>query len=133
MTFSRRLTLYLFGFLIGLALVFAFFGDRLNIFSDWFPNNRVLLILRDDEIEISPHAQCQMDCLGLHQTAIDLALENGDVDFSASDPQADPRVYAVDISPDDGREYRFVFEAEETISTIVEATLLNEKSTCDCN
>lgn len=132
MSFSRRLTLYLFGFLIGLAVVFVFFGDRLNFFTDWFPNNRVLAVLREDQIEFSAKANCQMECLGLDREIMEQLLDHGEVDFKASNPQAEPRFYVIDIENTDDRLYRFSFETFETTSEVIQVEPVDFEMSCEC-
>lgn len=83
MHFSRRLTLFLFGTLLGSFFVWAVLM-RGRDFPSWTPEGRVLEQLRSHPIKISPKAECQLKCAGLKTDDIIHVLQSAEVLFSES-------------------------------------------------
>lgn len=83
MHFSRRLTLFLFGTLLGSFFVWAVLM-RGRDFPSWTPEGRVLEQLRAHPIKISPKAECQLKCAGLKTDDIIHVLQTAEVLFSES-------------------------------------------------
>jgi len=132
MKFSRRLRLYLTGFLMGIILVFFFFGERVNVLTSWLPNNRVLQSISDNYKGENPLATCQMECFGVDTAAIAYSMVEGDVEFGESETQSNPKLYIVEARYED-RLIRLEFELTDSSAHLSEVTLPFEKSTgCDC-
>ncbi len=88
MSFLKRFGFYLIGFSIGL-LFLAFFlrkkAEGTGVEFCYLPNCRVLKDLRSKPLEVKPELQEAHDIL-----AIQFLLREGDVEFSSSEPRAEP-------------------------------------------
>jgi hypothetical protein len=78
-----RFTLFGFGFVIGLVLVFFFLGGK-KASCNWLPNDRMLNIIRSKEIiftdaALKSLAEKKMDTLQIYGI-----LKSGKIDFSKS-------------------------------------------------
>lgn len=119
MNLKQRFQRYFIGVMIGLLLVFVFFGERSC--NDWMPNQRVLLRLSETDLIVTKNARCQLDCYSLDNDDILYALENGKVNFKKSDPQAYPLIYVVESEIEEKDfEVTLTFEARDSTSTLVE-------------
>ncbi len=131
MTFARRLRAYLIGLVIGTAMVIVIFNDRLSILTDWLPGNRVLVELSKSEMVYSPKGLCELKCLELDSSHVNLAIKEGKVRFSLSETRADPRIYAIDQRIGE-RLIRFHFALSEPKATLVSAEAPIAKVDCGC-
>jgi len=131
MKFTKRLRLYLTGFLMGSLLVVFFFNDRLSVLTSWLPNNRVLFQIENTLTGTTDRAKCQMDCFQVDTVMINYAFEEGDVQFGMSETHADPKVYVVDSRYRD-RLIRLSFETADSSATLTEVVLPFETVECDC-
>lgn len=129
----RRFKLFFIGMFLGTLAVILFFGDRLELFSSWMPNERVLLRLRQTELKMTEHARCLMDCYKIERKHIDKIMNAGDVDFKNSKPQEDPLIYIVKQSENNFGEFSLTFAARDSTSTIISADRVDLKVECDCN
>lgn len=90
MEFQDRLKLYMFGFLIGLLLIYILFGSRTcTSLSDIKVTQ-----LRNQAFKVSEKTSCQLQCL--HKTPVQLKaeLEFFRVNFDKSSPREKPcRIY----------------------------------------
>lgn len=132
MTFKRRIKLFFIGMLLGTGVVILFFGDKLNLFTSWMPNDRVLLRLQQTELQMTPTAKCQLDCFNISRQEIDDLINEGNVNFSESKTQQEPLKYYVEHSNENLGHYFLVFEAADSTSTIIKAGLHNSHKSCDC-
>ena len=131
MNFKQRFSRYFIGVLLGLILVFAFFGKRSC--NDWMPNKRVLLRLSQTDLIITQKARCKMDCYGLVDEDLFHLLKTGNVNFRESNPRGYPLIYVVVAEREsDNLEYAMNFEARDSSSTLINV-FLEETQTCDCD
>jgi len=100
-SFLRRLKYYGIGFGFGLLFVIFFFKNR---GCSWLPSNRVkdsiqqrVLVLPEDQKE-------SLDSKGIKVADIKHIIETGDVDFSESLKQSDPKVYLVEGTTVNGKD-----------------------------
>ncbi len=92
----RRFTLFGFGFIIGIILLLFFLNGK-NASCDFFPNERMLKILRNKHRVYSEDVLQLMTTNKIDSTAIDYLLINGDIDFSKSIVHQEPcRYYWID-------------------------------------
>ncbi|MEM9053643.1 MAG: hypothetical protein AAGC47_16430 [Bacteroidota bacterium] len=131
MKFTRRLRLYLTGFLFGIILVIFFFGERVSVLTAWLPNNRVLQSLEDTYQGESDLAQCQINCFELDTAAISFSFDEGDVQFGMSETRSVPKMYVVDTRYED-RLIRLSFETADSLSTLVNVELPADGRACNC-
>ena len=129
MNLSQRFLRYMIGVMIGLGLVFVFFGQRSC--TDWMPNKRVLLRLSETEMIITKKARCEMDCQGLDTEDLLHLLKTGNIDFSDSDTHSTPLIYRVDAEHANKGSYRMSFEARDSTSTLIEVKLQGAQP-CRC-
>jgi len=102
----RRFTLFGFGFIIGIILLLFFLNGK-NASCDFFPNERMLKILRNKHRVYSEDVLQLMTTNKIDSTAIDYLLINGDIDFSKSKVHQKPcRYYWID---------GFILEKESSI------------------
>ncbi len=90
-----RLGFYLGGFSIGLILL-AFFikGSGVELPScDYLPNARLLKTIRNNGYSLSTNAEKQLNELALDTTDLNIVFQEGEVDFSNSEPRKDPCGY----------------------------------------
>jgi len=78
-----RFTLYGFGFVIGLVLVFFFLGGK-KASCNWLPNDRMLNIIRSKEIVFSDAAMKALEVKKIDTSEIYGILKSGKIDFSKS-------------------------------------------------
>ena len=83
MPFSRRITLFLFGTLLGGFFVWGVLM-RGRDFPAWTPEGRILEQLRAHPIKIAPKANCQLKCAGLKTDDVIAVLQSAEVLFSES-------------------------------------------------
>ena len=86
---KRRFALYGFGFAIGIILVFFFLGGK-NASCNWFPNDRMLKIIRSKHINYSNETLKTLDLSEIDSLDIKEILVNGDIDFAKSQTKNDP-------------------------------------------
>ena len=90
---KKRFTLYGSGFVLGILMVFFFLGGK-RASCNWLPNDRILNIIRQKQINLNEEVRSQLNEIGSDSLDIYRMLENGDVDFSKSRVKNDPcRLY----------------------------------------
>ncbi len=95
---KKRFALYGFGFAIGIILVFFFLGGK-RASCNWFPNDRMLQIIRSKHIQYSNEVQEQIETYVIDSLAINTILVEGNIDFSKSQVKNDPcRIYLINGS-----------------------------------
>ncbi len=96
MELKRRFTLFGFGFAIGIALVLFFLNGK-NASCNFFPNERVLDILRNKPRVFTDEALQLLSDKEIDTASIIDILLKGDVDFSKSKTRIEPcRYYWID-------------------------------------
>lgn len=130
MTWGRRIRMYLVGLLIGIGLVAVIYGNRACSF---LPGKQVLQNIRTSDIEITEQSQCYLDCYGLTQPMIFEMLEegNGDVDFSASEPRNDPKMYVIEGTID-SKPTTVSFTTSDSISRFDAFIKMSDHEPCSC-
>ena len=99
MSLLKRLGFYLIGLAIGLVFL-AFFLNRKKAQFCYMPNCRVLKELRSKPLTYSEDSKQELMRQNLDSTDVLYLLNQGDVDFGASDTKADPcKVYVIEGSP----------------------------------
>lgn len=92
----HRFKLYGVGFAIGIALLLFIFNGK-NTRCTWFPNERILNIIRKKNIEYSPSINSLIQNKIIDSTDINFFLLNGNINFSKSQVKNLPcRKYWID-------------------------------------
>lgn len=121
---------YLIGIMIGLVLVFVFFGKRSC--TDWMPNQRVLESLASQDMVISAKGRCEMNCLQLSDADLVHLVKTGNVNFSESATRTIPKVYRIEaVRPSDKLKYSMNFEMKDSSSMLISASVPGKN--CDCD
>lgn len=123
MDLQRRLTLYLLGLIIGGALAYWFYGERLTT-SAWLPEEKVKSRLRSTLLQAAPQAQVQLDQRGLDLSVLRRGMDSAKVDFGASTRGDDSLVYMV-AAQVNGSELRMRISAKRDFDRDSVATLLD--------
>lgn len=89
----RRLKYYGIGFGIGMIFVFFFFQNR---GCSWLPENRVKNSILDRLVVVSESNAELMKAEGIDDDFIVGLLNDGDVDFSASQKREESKVYVIE-------------------------------------
>jgi len=96
MELKRRFTLFGFGFFIGILLLLFFLNGK-DASCNYFPNARMLEILRNKERSYDDKVLQMMQERQIDSLAIVRFLSEGDIDFSKSKPRQEPcRYYWID-------------------------------------
>ena len=133
MKFSRRLMLFGFGVLLGTLLSAFFFSGRTNVLTGWLPNARILARLNETKLLLKDKSvKCKFDCLHINSKDLACILTDGDVLFSESKTNQEPKLYVVYAAPKDSEPFKIIFSAEDTTSTIVDVSLALEDRVCNC-
>lgn len=133
MNFARRLKLFFIGMLLGTGVVIIFFGDKLNLFTSWMPNDRVLLRLQQTELQMTSKANCLLGCYDISLEAIEDLMGDGNVIFSESKTRQKPLEYKVEHKNELLGKYFLIFEAADSTSTIIDAGIKTSSKSCECN
>ena len=94
MDLQRRLTLYLFGLIIGGGAAYFFYGERLTS-GAWMPEAKLKQRLRSTLVKATPSAQQELDARGLSLTDLRLRMDSARIDFGASARNDDSLIYSV--------------------------------------
>ena len=89
MEFAKRLVWYLFGALIGIIFVYAWFGDRKDISFNYFPNARVKGDIQKKIINYNNETLILLSENNLDSTDISKLIVDGDVIFKKSNTKLD--------------------------------------------
>lgn len=129
---ARRIRIYLFGVILGCIIVYSsLIKDRSKELLGWMPGAKVLTELRAAHISYSEKVKCQLNCLNSDITLVDNILENGDVDFSASDHKSSPKKYTIEGMLKD-QELELVVFLQDTSLTIDHFNLGSFEENCIC-
>ncbi len=94
MTFQRRLTLYLFGILIGSGMAWWFYGERLTN-SGWLPQEKIKLRLRSTLVATTGTAAEQLAAWPADLAAVRASIDSAAIDLKGSERTEDSIHYAV--------------------------------------
>ena len=86
---KTRFTLYGFGFVLGLILVFFFLGGK-RASCNWMPNDRILNIISQKKISFDDDVKQVMVTSTIDSLDLMMILQHGDVDFSKSQVKNEP-------------------------------------------
>lgn len=125
MKFKRRLFLYLTGFAVGCLVVFLMFPNY--DWLGWLPSKQVLKTVQTSRVHVTNHAHCRMNCLGVSMENFEHAKWDGDIDFSKSDAQGNPKRYLLEQD-----QLNFILICTDSTTTIAEVSRDNETVKCDC-
>ena len=129
----RRFRIYIFGFLLGLILVYtSLLKGRSKKLLGWMPGARVLKDLSISPTVVSDKASCQLRCLQLGEGFVAEIFENGDVDFSRSRPKEVPRFYIVEVEKLD-EIYEFEVIYQDSVTTVDNVLMVDTENKCACN
>ncbi|MCC6939813.1 MAG: hypothetical protein IT226_16480 [Flavobacteriales bacterium] len=122
MDLRRRLTLYLFGLIIGGGIAYWTYGERLTN-GAWLPEAKVKSRLRSTLLATTPAVEEQLGARSLDLAAIRASMEDADVDFGASRRTDDSLIYSVTTKVN-GTELHLVIGALRDFDKDTTATLL---------
>lgn len=131
MNFFQRFKRYLFGVLLGLILVFFFFGDRAELLTAWMPNERVMKRLRETKLIIPDSVNCRLNCFQLDSASVRSLFEEGNVRFGRSETQSEPKVYRVDFEQH-SPPLRMTFVCDDSTSALSGIISLKGVMPCEC-
>jgi len=123
MDLQRRLTLYLFGLIIGGGAAYWFYGERLTS-GAWMPEAKLKQRLGSTLLKATPSAQEQLDARSITLAEVRHRMDSARIDFSASLRGADSLIYAV-RAPFNGRELKLRISALRDFDRDSTATLLD--------
>ena len=106
MDLQRRLTLYLFGLLIGAGAAYWFYGERLTS-GAWLPEQKVKQRLVSTLVRATPAAQQALEAWPAALGDVRTAIATSTVSFQESQRRNDSIYYALDGTVS-GRAARFV-------------------------
>lgn len=129
MNFKQRLKFYLFGFILGLGMVYVFFGeDRVNA---WLPGNRIISHLQGVPITLSEQAQCQMACMGLTLDSVKTSLPNADPNLDQSDIRGkECPIYHIEFQNTDNKDFGIKIESCKENAVILSIEM--DGISCNC-
>ena len=123
MNFKQRLLRYKVGVAIGCAAVFFMFPNY--DWLGWTPQKRVMQDMREFPFSIDSCANYKMNCYGIGVQQVDMARNEGHVDFETSDVKTNPRRYHLNYG-----DYSFIVAMSDTTSLLVD--VMNPSRTCVC-
>lgn len=94
MDLRRRLTLYLFGLIIGGGIAYWTYGERLTS-GAWLPEAKVKSRLRSTLLKATPTAQLAMEAKDVDLEMLRASMDSARVDFGSSSRGKDSLIYAV--------------------------------------
>lgn len=130
MDFKRRLRLYGFGFVLGLAIVYGMFGTR----SCTTPNELKMQELVSQKFNMSEKALCKLKCLRKNELLLKVELRHFEVNYDVSAPRLKPcGEYYIQPKEEYASQYNYklVIYDCDTISTIRDISITNTLS-CSC-
>ncbi len=98
MDLKRRFKLFGFGIVLGIIVSFFFFQDRLGVFTDWMPGERVKLRLRSTYVGNSAEVDAQIKANNWPDTLAHCFMWEGDVKLGESKTRSEPMMYVLDWS-----------------------------------
>ena len=125
MKFRRRLLLFATGLTIGRLLVFMMFPNY--DWLGWLPGKQIMKQIQASKTLVTNHGKCRMDCQGISMENFESAKWGGEVDFSKSDAQNNPKRYFLSHN-----NVNFIILCTDSTVTVAEASREGEKTKCDC-
>ncbi len=89
MTLGKRIGFYGVGFVMGITLLIFFLNGK-NAGCEYFPNARILKLIREKPLHFSADTRQVMETLSIDSTSINKILSNGTIDFSKSKTRIKP-------------------------------------------
>jgi len=121
MTLQRRITLYLFGVILGVGAAWWFYGERLTA-GAWMPEQKVKQRLRSTLIAARPLAEEQLAAWPAELATLRAAMDSATVDFGNSVRTPDSIYYEV-LTRVRGRDARLVIAVRRDFDTDSTAVL----------
>lgn len=114
---------YLLGVGIGLAVVYFMFPhyDWLG----WLPQKQVMQNIREANFYYGGISECKMACYGIGNEQIQLARNEGRIEFSESEVKRSPKLYHLEYG-----NYDFKIELTDSTATVID--ILSAEKTCAC-
>jgi hypothetical protein len=131
MNLFQRFKRFLFGVLIGIGLVFLFFGNRSETLKSWTPNERVMKRLRETKLILPDSLQCRLQCVKLDSLAFTRLLKDGNVRFRRSETKQEPKIYRVDFEQHNPP-VQMSFSCDDSTSTVIGLVGLGARLQCPC-
>ena len=132
MNFTRRLTLFIFGTLLGSAFVYAVL-IRGRDMPAWLPGDRVLEQLREHAVQVSSKGACQLQCNQLGNNDILSVLNTAEVKFSESDIRGkDIPEYVLEGKGLKGQTLKMKFKSTQLTTNFLELVQPTTADTCNC-
>lgn len=132
MNFTRRLTLFIFGILLGSAFVYAVL-IRGREMPAWLPGDRVLEELRKNPVQVSAKGACQLKCNSLENNDILNLLNTAEVLFSESDVrEKEIPEYVLEGKGLKGQTLKMKFKSQQTTTNFLELIQPATADTCNC-
>ncbi|MCH1575230.1 MAG: hypothetical protein L7S67_03080 [Flavobacteriales bacterium] len=128
MTFIQRLWRYMIGIAIGTMLAFFFFGSRSC--TKWMPNPQVRQFLGDAGLMGDERTRCLMQCGAVTMADLRALLEEGDIQYSASDvrnEQGTGKFYRIEQENSAAE-----FVVTDTTTLVRSLALPEAPDSCDC-
>ncbi|HRD54661.1 MAG TPA: hypothetical protein PKY96_18640 [Flavobacteriales bacterium] len=122
MDLQRRLTLYLFGLIIGGGAAYFFYGERLTS-GAWMPEAKLKQRLRSTLLKATPAAQRELDARSITLDELRQRMDSARIDFSASQRDDATLTYAVS-APYNGSELKLRISAQRDFDRDSTATLI---------
>lgn len=119
---GRRVKYYLIGLGMGLVMTFFIFGNR---GCSWLPENRVKEQIESGVLVRTDSMKCVLECNDISDDFVYELLEKGEVLFSESQTQSDPKVYVIKHN---NVKIHFSID-EDSLSSIVD---INGDEDCNC-
>ena len=126
MQFLNRLSKYLMGVLIGLALTYIMFSERGCM--DWLPSERIKEDIRSRGIMNTEEVACYLECNGMSVSDLADLVTEGSINYSESTPREIHRTYLIE---QDAKLQSAIFVFNDTAATVVSVNF-KEINDCDC-
>jgi len=130
MSMTKRVWLFVFGAILGSIIMYFFVMKDRNIYVG--PESIILTKIKEGNAQISKHAKCKMECLGISTADIKELVDNGDVDFSASDVHGKPcKSYIINNEVEAAKAVQATFQFCDTM-IVLNDLQSRIKQECNC-
>ena len=129
MSLFSRFTLFFFGILIGVIVLFFSFSFRKSPLSfNYLPNSRVISYIANNKLDISEKSHCKMICYNLDTMSIGHYISNSKVDFKKSKiRETEIKMYHLSFTD-------FTFLIVKRSDSLILQDVIHESTIClDCN
>lgn len=113
---------------IGVILSAFFFKGKGHLWTSWLPGNRVVDRLEQSYWNVSPSADCYLECMSLDVEGLKDHLRAGDVDFSTSQTKGDAKEYQL-VFTESEYLHAIRFGVKDSSATILKVDAIQN---CDC-